>query len=75
MIQYSADNMFGRVFFSLSFQVFFIFQIAQNVLAVPEPEPGLSHFAKNAFSGGVEMAKSSPVVPIQLKGALIVGSA
>lgn len=69
--------MFGRVLFRLSFRVFFIFQIAQYVFAVPEPEPepGLSHFAKNAFSGGVEMAKSSPLVPLQIKGAIVIGSA
>lgn len=65
--------MFGRVVFCLSFRVFFIFQIAQYVLA--EREPGFSHLAKNAFSEGVEMSKSSPLVPMQIKGAIIVGSA
>lgn len=67
--------MFGSVIFCFSFRVFFIFQIAQYVLAVPEPEPGFSHLAKKTLTGGVEVAKSSPVVPVQIRGALIVGSA
>lgn len=67
--------MFGGAIFCLPFQVFFIFQITQSVSANPEPEPGFSHLAKNAFGGGVEIAKSSPFVPVQVKAAVIVGSA
>lgn len=67
--------MFGTVIFFISFRVLFIFQIAQYTLAMPDPQPGISNFAKKALGEGVEMAETSPFVPIQVKGAIIVGNA